>query len=196
MGHPKAGTRWPLSGMPSHTREPDPERGGELVELPVQPASPVEVALEDLQLVYVYFYRRVGNRADSEDLTQQVALKAIPRLRPDAGPRSVRAYLFATARTELAAFWAARFGLPEEELREEVAESSDQDGPPTRTQAAERVRTILGRLPDRYAKLLELRFLYGYSVRELAAEMQTSVGGVRIMQLRALRAAAKVARDG
>jgi RNA polymerase sigma factor (sigma-70 family) len=173
----------------------DPGDSGKLIELPAHPLSPVEVALEDLQLVYVYLYRRVGNRADSEDLTQQVALKAIPRLRPDADPHSVRGYLFATARTELAAFWATRFGLPEEELHEDMAIHPDSDVPLNGAQATERIRSILHRLPDRYARLLELRFLHGYAIKEVAAELGTSVGGARIMQLRALRAAAKVARD-
>ena len=141
-------------------------------------------------------FRRVGNRHDAEDLTQQVALKAIPRLSADAAPSAVRAYLFATARTELADFWAARFGLPQEELREDVFVPDEPGTPEDEAGSAVGLaQRILRRLPANYAKLLELRFLRGYSAKEIAMEMGSSAGAVRIMQLRALRAAAEVDVD-
>jgi RNA polymerase sigma-70 factor (ECF subfamily) len=151
------------------------------------------MALEELDLIYAFVYARVGNRPDAEDLTQQVALKAIPRLRQGASVASVRAYLFATARSVLATFWAGRFGMPEEELRDDVwmpADTGDGGG-----DAIDRVQRILERLPANYGRLLELRFLRGYSLKEVAAEMGSTVGGVKVMQLRALRAAARVGAD-
>lgn len=166
----------------------------EVVELPAAPAPPVEVALEELEFVYAFIFARVGNRADAEDLTQQVALKAIPRLRSGASPAAIRSYLFATARSALAAFWSARFGLPEEELREDMWVGGGQPEPAG--EPVERVERILDQLPANYRKLLELRFLRGYSLKEVAAELGTTLGGIKVMQLRALRAAAKVADDG
>ena len=41
--------------------------------------SATEVALEQLDRVYAFIYARVGNRHDAEDLTQVVAMKAMPR---------------------------------------------------------------------------------------------------------------------
>ena len=170
------------------------QRPGEVVELPASTALPVDVALEELEFVYAYIFARVGNRADAEDLTQQVALKAIPRLRSGASPGAIRSYLFATARSALASFWSARFGLPEEELREDTYVEGDRPGPAG--ESVERVERILSRLPANYRKLLELRFLRGYALKEVAAELGTTLGGIKVMQLRALRAAAKVAGDG
>jgi len=168
-------------------------RPGELYELPVVPVPAAEIALEELELVYAFIYARVGNRPDSEDLTQQVALKAIPRLREGASAAAVRAYLFATARSVLAGFWSGRFGMPEDELRDDLwVEKSEPDAA---GEQVERVRRILDRLPGNYRRLLELRFLHGYSLKEVAAEMGSTVGGVKVMQLRALRAAAKVGLD-
>ena|SRR2546429_2535987 len=162
----------------------------EVVQLPAGPAPPVEIALDELEFVYAYIYARVGNRADAEDLTQQVALKAIPRLRSGATTAAIRSYLFATARSALAGFWSARFGLPEEELREDLWVQQEH-APPAR-ESVERVERILSRLPANYRRLLELRFLRGYSLKEVAAELGTTLGGIKVMQLRALRAAAKV----
>src|SRR5919206_1120631 len=93
---------------------------GDLVELRAAAAAGVDTALEELELVYAYVYVRVGNRADAEDVTQQVALRAIPRLRAGASAGAIRSYLFAAARSALAAFWSSRFGLPEDELRDDL----------------------------------------------------------------------------
>jgi RNA polymerase sigma-70 factor (ECF subfamily) len=175
--------------MPDEQSQP-----ADIVELPAGAlGDPVQQALDELELVYAFIFSRVGNRPDAEDLTQQVALKAIPRLRAGSSSASIRAYLFATARSALGAFWATKFGIAREELHEslvssppEVNESGD---------AAERATRILARLPDNYRRVLELRFLRGYSIKEAAAELKATPGSVKVMQLRALRAAAKVRID-
>ena len=167
---------------------------GDLIELPAVDVSAQQIALDELDLVYAFIFARVGNRADAEDLTQQVAMKAIPRLRAEASAPSIRAYLFATARTVLASFWARKFGLPEEELHDDLAlpAASPPATASESSEAADRVTRILAALPANYRRVLELRFLRGYSLKEVAAETGNTVGGIKVMQLRALRAAAKV----
>ena len=46
-------------------------------------------------------------------------------------------------------------------------------------------------LPDNYRRILELRFLQGYSVREAAAALGVSVANAKVLQHRALRLAAQ-----
>jgi RNA polymerase sigma factor (sigma-70 family) len=171
------------------TADERPREQGEVVQLPT-PASSTDIALDELELVYAFIYSRVGNRADAEDLTQQVALKAIPRLRAGAPASAIRGYLFATARSVLGAFWSTRLGLSEAELREDLAMAPAPH--PTSEEGVETVQRILGELPDNYRRVLDLRFLHGYSLKEVAAEMKSTVGAIKVMQLRALRAAAKV----
>jgi RNA polymerase sigma-70 factor (ECF subfamily) len=135
---------------------------------------------------------RVGNRADAEDLTQQVALKALPRLRDGWVKPAVRGYLYATARSVLASFWAGRGRIPEAELFDDVWDEGRGRELSASPEAAAWVERTLGALPAHYRQILELRFLRGYSLREAAEEMGKTVGGVKVMQLRALRAAAVV----
>ena len=172
--------------------EPAGEQG-EVIDLPVAGDS-THIALDELELVYAFIYARVGNRADAEDLTQQVALKAIPRLRPGAPASAVRGYLFATARSVLGGFWSTRLGLSEAELRDDLAMATLPG--PTGEEGVETVQQILAELSDNYRRVLELRFLHGYSLKEVAAEMKSTVGAIKVMQLRALRAAAKVRLGG
>jgi RNA polymerase sigma factor (sigma-70 family) len=163
---------------------------GEVVPLPAASRA-TDIALDELELVYAFIYARVGNRADAEDLTQQVALKAIPRLRQGAPASAIRGYLFATARSVLGGFWSTRLGLSEAELREDLA-LAVPPAEPRSEEGAETVQRILAQLSDNYRRVLELRFLHGYSLKEVAAEMHSTVGAIKVMQLRALRAAAKV----
>ena len=172
----------------------DSSHSAEIVDFPAAShADPVEVALEELEMVYAFIFSRVGNRPDAEDLTQQVALKAIPRLRVGSSTPSIRAYLFATARSSLGAFWAGKFGIAQEELDEGLISAP----PPAvhSADAADRATRILALLPDNYRRVLELRFLRGYSIKEAAAELKATPGSIKVMQLRALRAAAKVGID-
>ncbi len=146
--------------------------------------------LDQFEPVYSFIYARVGNRPDAEDLTQQVALKALPRLRDDAALEEVRAYLFATARSVLATFWATRYRLPESELVEDVVDDRRGEAPAAFTESAAWLERTLCALPLHYRQVLELRFLRGCSVREAAREMGKTEGAIKVMQLRALRAAA------
>ena len=165
------------------------EPQAEVVDLPAASRT-TDIALDELELVYAFIYSRVGNRADAEDLTQQVALKAIPRLRQGSPPSAIRGYLFATARSVLGGFWSTRLGLSEAELREDLAMAMPAD--PPSEEGVEIVQRVLEQLSDNYRRVLELRFLHGYSLKEVAAEMNSTVGAIKVMQLRALRAAAKL----
>lgn len=183
--------------MTLETPPPEPADGahgpGDVIELPAASRA-TDIALDELELVFAFIYSRVGNRADAEDLTQQVAMKAIPRLRQSASASSIRGYLFATARSVLGGFWSTRLGLSESELHEDLAMAAPVT---TYSEASSaQAERILASLSDNYRRVLELRFLHGYSLKEVAAEMRSTVGAIKVMQLRALRAAAKVRFDG
>ena len=172
---------------------PGADAAGDVLQLPAASSRTIDMALDELELVYAFIYARVGNRADAEDLTQQVAMKAIPRLRQGAPASAIRGYLFATARSVLGAFWSVRLGLSEAELHDDLALKPPPAAPSEAS--VERTKKILAALSDNYRRVLELRFLHGYSLKEVAAEMRSTVGAVKVMQLRALRAAAKVDLD-
>jgi RNA polymerase sigma-70 factor (ECF subfamily) len=142
--------------------------------------------------VYGIVYRQVGNRPDAEDLTAEVFLAALPRLRLPAPVRSVRAYLSATARTVLAEHWRRHYGAPPTVDFVDELGVEDLDDPPTREPAGRALR-LLARLPDRFRQILELRFLRGLSVGEAAGVMGVTAGNARVLQHRALRRAAELA---
>jgi RNA polymerase sigma factor (sigma-70 family) len=147
--------------------------------------------------LYRLMYSRVGNRPDAEDLTSEVFRTALRPLQLGSSKGEVRAYLLTTAQTVLASHWRRSLGISVTSIDPEVdaaylAEPSGSDPPST---APNRANQILAALPDRYRRILELRFLEACSIKEAAHGMDVSVSNAKVLQHRALRMAAKVAEE-
>jgi RNA polymerase sigma factor (sigma-70 family) len=146
---------------------------------------------DNVERLYRMMYARVGNRADAEDLTAEVFQAALKPLRASASVGEVRAYLLATARTVLASHWRRHYGT-EITTIDLTVDRAALDEPPTESDAPRRVREVLAELPDRYARILQLRFLESCTLREAASAMNISLGNAKVLQHRALRHAAQV----
>jgi len=151
--------------------------------------------------IYRLMFAKVGNRPDAEDLTSQVFLAAYGPLRATAGVGQVRAYLTATARTVLAEHWRRTLGHQVTEIDLETTDLEDYAGPAAADEtvngpAQQRAARILRALPERQRQILVLRFLRGYSIRQAAAELGVSIANAKVLQHRALRAAAGLDKDG
>ena len=156
-------------------------------------ASWEEIYEDNVGRVYALMFVKVGNRPDAEDLTAEVFTAALPRLRDQATTGEVRAYLLATARTVLAGHWRRTLGLQVTTLDDEP--ETVVAGPSAPTDAPHRAAAILERLPENYRRILELRFIESCSVQEAAAKLGTSPGNAKVLQHRALRRAAELARE-
>jgi RNA polymerase sigma-70 factor, ECF subfamily len=152
------------------------------------------IYLDNVERLYRMMYARVGNRADAEDLTAEVFQAALKPLRTSASIGEVRAYLLATARTVLASHWRGRYGT-EITTIDEARDRVLLDEPVPNSDAPGRVRAVLAELPERYARILHLRFLESCSLREAARAMNISVGNAKVLQHRALHRAAELAEQ-
>src|ERR1700730_19075635 len=113
--------------------------------------------------IYHLVHRRVGNAADAEDLAEEVLMHTLKTLRLPAPVHNVRAYLVKTARTVLADHWRRHYAA------KDVATELEQLPPgalvaPPNNDASERATRLLSLLPDHFRRILELRFLRGFSV--------------------------------
>jgi RNA polymerase sigma-70 factor, ECF subfamily len=154
---------------------------------------------DNVDRVYRLMFAKVGNRADAEDLTAEVFLAALRPLRVSATVGEVRAYLTATARTVLAGYWRRTLGREITTISESTTEAgldppvhSEHGGSGASEEVAGQAAACLAVLPEQYARILRLRFLEGYSVREAAAALGVSVGNAKVLQHRALRRAAQL----
>jgi RNA polymerase sigma-70 factor (ECF subfamily) len=149
---------------------------------------------DNIDRLYRLKYARVGNRPDAEDLTSEVFRTALGPLRLASSKGEVRSYLLVTAQTVLAAHWRRTLGVsvtaidPESDLDA----LTERSGPEEVGDAPQRAGKILAALPERYRRILELRFLEACSIKEAAHTMDISVSNAKVLQHRALRMAAKV----
>jgi RNA polymerase sigma factor (sigma-70 family) len=144
---------------------------------------------DNITWVYRLMYRKVGNQADAEDLTAEVFMTALRPLRVSATVPEVRKYLRMTARTVLASYWGDRMGRQVTTIEADLPGVIEPKALPS--DAPDKVRLLLERLPDKYRRILELRFLHAFSVREAASQMGVSVANAKVLQYRALRMAAQ-----
>jgi len=148
---------------------------------------------DNIGLVYRVIFAKVANRPDAEDLTTEVFLAVLRPLRLPASVGEVRAYLLATARTVLARYWARTLGQPVTALNEDLGEVFS--APQLASEAPRRAERILAALPERYRRILQLRFLDACTVAEAAQALGISVANAKVLQHRALRRAAEIAAE-
>jgi RNA polymerase sigma-70 factor (ECF subfamily) len=149
------------------------------------------IYLDNVERVYRTIYSRVGNRADAEDLTAEVFQAALKPLRTSASVGEVRAYLLTTARTVLASHWRRHYAAEVTTIDVDV-DRAIFDEPPPESDAPRRVEALLAKMPERYARILQLRFLESCTLREAAKAMNVSLANAKVLQYRALRHAAQV----
>jgi RNA polymerase sigma factor (sigma-70 family) len=148
---------------------------------------------DNIDRLYRLMYARVGNRADAEDLTSEVFRTALGPLKLASSKGEVRSYLLTTAQTVLASHWRRTLGMSVTSIDPESDAASlvERSGPEAPSDAPQRAGRILAALPDRYRRILELRFLEACSIKEAAQAMGVSVSNAKVLQHRALRMAAK-----
>ena len=139
--------------------------------------------------IYQLVFRKVGNAADAEDLAAEVLMQTLKTLRLPAPVHNVRAYLVKTARTVLADHWRKHYSAKDAAAELQLV-PPDALITPRNSAASQLVERVLALLPDQSRRILELRFLRGYSVREAANELGVTESNARVLQFRALRKAA------
>lgn len=150
---------------------------------------------DNVERLYRLMYARVGNRPDAEDLTSEVFSTALRPMRLPSSKGEVRSYLLLTAKTVLASHWRRRLGQPVTTIDPDIAIEylTEPSGDEQPSDAPVRTGKILRGLPERYRRILELRFLEACSIKEAAHTMQISVSNAKVLQHRALRMAANLA---
>jgi RNA polymerase sigma factor (sigma-70 family) len=99
------------------------------------------------------------------------------------------------AQNAIADYWRAFYRLPVVGVDHvapgwEPADAGARREPARDDRAARRVEALLGNLPDRYRRVLELRFIQRMTVAETAHAMGITSGNAKVLQYRALRKAA------
>jgi RNA polymerase sigma-70 factor (ECF subfamily) len=145
------------------------------------PARFVELYDRYLHRVYAFAVRRVGDRAAAEDVTSEVferALTNLPRFEWRGTP--FVSWLFRIASNVVADRWQ-RTARESHDEPPEVSNASSDD-----VERRAIVFQLVERLPDAQRRVIEMRFVEGKSIRDIAAALRRSEGAAKQLQLRAL----------
>jgi len=152
--------------------------------------------------IYKFIYFKVGNREDAEDITSQVFIKAANSLDVTQDERTRLAWLYQVARTTITDHWR-QFYKGQASSLEAMEEVSPlhlaaepivlgENGEEEISTSTSSVQAILDLLPENYRRVLYLRFLRGYSLKETAQAIGTTEANVKVLQHRALQKASKL----
>jgi RNA polymerase sigma-70 factor, ECF subfamily len=163
----------------------------ELIEKAVKGDSQAFGRLYDMHVdrVYRHIFYRVGNTADTEDLTQQVFIKAwqaVGRFKKMSSP--FLAWLMTISNNTVIDFYRGRKNnvlLEEDFLSDCVTPGPEQmlEASVTREELDQAIR----RLPPEQQQVVLMRYVEDFSGRETAAAMGKSEEAVRIMLFRAIK---------
>lgn len=173
-----------LEGTVERCRQGDQQAWAELVD----------ATADDIFRLAVSFAR---NRAEAEDLTQEVFVKLWQNLHRYTPDSSFRAWAYRVARNLFVdAYRRARdvrqATWVDPEFLELLPGSDDPHTRAVRNQRLQIARAALARLPEELAQLLLLRDFADWSYDELAAELGVPLGTVKSRLNRARRELASV----
>ena len=151
------------------------------------PARFAELYENNFERVYAYVVRRVGDRAETEDLTSEVFHHALANLRRFEWRGSpFAAWLFRIAANLISDRWQRKG-------REDVADEPEQiESAAARGVEFEEVERratlfrLVDTLPVEQRRVVVLRFVEQKSIKEVAREIRKTEGAVKQLQFRAL----------
>jgi RNA polymerase sigma-70 factor (ECF subfamily) len=151
------------------------------------PARFAELYENNFERVYAYVVRRVGDRAETEDLTSEVFHHALANLRRfEWRGIPFAAWLFRIAANLISDRWQRKG-------REDVADEPEQiESAAARGVEFEEVERratlfrLVDTLPVEQRRVVVLRFVEQKSIKEVAREIRKTEGAVKQLQFRAL----------
>jgi len=150
------------------------------------PARFADLYENNFERVYAYIVRRVGNRAETEDLTSEVFHQALANLkRFEWRGIPFAAWLFRIAANLISDRWQ-RSGR---EVADDSGLIDSTQVSPAEIEEVERRATLfrlVNSLPDEQQRVVVLRFVEQKSIKEVAREIRKTEGAVKQLQFRAL----------
>ena len=139
--------------------------------------------------IYSYFYYRVPDPADVQDLTHDVFLRMVEAIRSfDPTRGAFRTWLFGIAHHRLVDYRRRQALRHHQALSETLANPHDVPAAQAEgTLTRERLRRALGRLTEDQRQVIILKFIEGLSNTEVAQILGKTEGAINALQYRALQ---------
>jgi RNA polymerase sigma-70 factor (ECF subfamily) len=151
------------------------------------PARFAELYENNFERVYAYVVRRVGDRAEAEDLTSEVFHHALSNLkRFEWRGIPFAAWLYRIAANLISDRWQHK---SREQVTDDVEQIKSVPASNAEFEEVERRATLfrlVDALPAEQRRVVVLRFVEEKSIKEVAREIRKTEGAVKQLQFRAL----------
>jgi RNA polymerase sigma-70 factor (ECF subfamily) len=172
----------------------DSQRDNELVKRAQRGDTAAVGALYDRHHTHIFrfVWSRVGNQQIAEDLTGEVFIKMVTSLSGyKIGETPFRAWLYRIARNLVTDEYRKQKGntaVPLQEVEMMIGFETSPDTIAENNLTLDRVQEAMATLDQTQREVVELRFLAGYSLQEVAETLDYSVAAVKSYQHRGLKA--------
>ena len=151
------------------------------------PARFAELYENNFERVYAYVVRRVGDRAETEDLTAEVFHHALANLNKyEWRGIPFAAWLFRIAANLISDRWQRNRREPPVEEPEQIESLQANSGDFEEVERKATLFRLVRTLPEEQRRVVVLRFVEQKSLKEVAREIRKSEGAVKQLQFRAL----------
>jgi RNA polymerase sigma-70 factor (ECF subfamily) len=148
---------------------------------------------EHAPAIYRYFWMRISDPAQAEDLTSEVFLRmveALPRYEARGVPFS--AWLYRMAHDRYVDYVRYSVRRPSQPLEDDlVSPAASLETQVADALKVEQLRQMLFSLTDEQRSVVQLRFIENLSLAETAQRLGKTIGAVKAMQHRALQSLAQ-----
>lgn len=149
--------------------------------------------------VYKWVYSRTGNRYAAEDITSETYITLLEIIHKFNYKSKLSTFIIGIALNKLRQYLQKPQNSLEVPLDEDFVIVSDihveaEEEPSPKFSKSE-IKQVLERLDEKDKELIKLRFIEEKSVKEVAALLETTDNNVRVMQHRALKNAAEIAKE-
>ncbi len=177
--------------MHALNKTPTTENVNYLVEKAIGGDAEAFGGLYDIYInrIYQHVYYRIGNKDDTEDITQQVFIKAWKAIKGyKITSKPFIAWLLRITQNLIIDFYRVKKVTKYIETESEIPRSPES---PQRLAESEYdqklLRGIISKLPHEQQQVIMMKFLEGFSYKEISFSLQKSEGAIRVIQHRALK---------
>lgn len=134
--------------------------------------------------IYSYIFRLTNHPEDANDITQEVFLKAYRHLHTVDTERKFSSWIYRIAHNESVNWLKKRTRTKVESLDAhmeqgiQIASSVDVANQYVQQEEQIEVRAAINKLPEKYRKVLELRYLHEYSYQEISKTLGKPINTV------------------
>lgn len=151
------------------------------------------------KIVYQYVYSKINHLHDTQEVVSDIFLSLITNLKKYKGQSNFKNFIFGIIKNKLNDYFRRKYNYAdyvqqsylENDYFYNIAEPEEKIYS-KKGKLIKLVKNILSLLKPKYARVLKLRFLENYSVKETAQAMGITVNNVKVLQHRAIQKAKKI----